>query len=90
MNKIEFVKKYSKNGNLTFNDSLEDIDLILELIKEALKNEKIIKFHKKAKFEVITRKERNIANPNTFEKMKIYPKNKVKFSCSSLLMSEIK
>lgn len=84
MNKRELAKIYSRTGKekMSLGKALEEIDIFLETVQEALVINRQIKFVKKGTFEILEKKPRIVSNPSTRELMKIYPKKTVKFRVS--------
>lgn len=87
MNKGDFTKIYRKmnRAKVSSNEAAEDINILLETIKEGLKISGKISFVKRGIFEVVDKKARNIANPSTWEIMRIKPQRTVKFRASKSL-----
>ena len=88
MNKRELAKLYStaSQGNVSIKAALEEIDIFLETMQEALVISGKVKFMKKGTFEVLKKEPRIISNPSTRELMKIYPKKVVRFRASKNIM----
>lgn len=87
MNKREMAKIYqqlSKN-KITQIEAIREIDQFLSILEEALLEHGKVKFMEKGVFEILERKPRRIANPNTKEPLIIYPQKTVKFKLSSFL-----
>ena len=84
MNKKSFAKVYStlSKENITVKDSLKSIDEFLRILEKALLINGKIKLVKKGVFEIVERKPRKISNPQTREKMEIYPGKTVKLRTS--------
>lgn len=88
MNKKELAKIYSKISKNMINvkRAIEEIDVFLETVQEALLVDGKVKFIKRGTFEVLKKKVRIISNPSTRELMKIYPKKTIKFKISKELI----
>ena len=88
MNKKELAKIYSKISKNMINvkRAIEEIDVFLETVQEALLVDGKVKFIKRGTFEVLKKKVRIISNPSTREIMKIYPKKTIKFKISKELI----
>ena len=88
MNKKELAKLYSaiSQGKISQKAALEEIDIFLETMQEALVISGKVKFMKKGTFEVLKKEPRIISNPSTRELMKIYPRRTVKFRASKSIM----
>lgn len=92
MNKKELAKIYSKISKNMINvkRAIEEIDVFLETVQEALLVDGKVKFIKRGTFEVLKKKARIISNPSTRELMKIYPKKTIKFKISKELIKQLK
>ena len=66
--------------------ALEEIDIFLETMQEALVISGKVKFIKKGTFEVLKKEPRIVSNPSTRELMKIYPRKVVRFRASKSIM----
>ena len=88
MNKKELAKIYSKISKNMINvkRAIEEIDVFLETVQEALLVDGKVKFIKRGTFEVLKKKARIISNPSTRGLMKIYPKKTIKFKISKELI----
>lgn len=87
MNKREMAKIYqqlSKN-KITQMEAIKEIEQFLNILEEALLEYGKVKFMEKGVFEILERKPRRIADPNTKEPLIIYPQKIVKFKSSSFL-----
>ena len=87
MDKKSFAKTYSalSQEKVTFKDSLKNINEFLHILEKALLIDGKVKLVKKGVFEVIERKPRKISNPQTREKMEIYPGKTVKLRTSKYI-----
>ena len=88
MNKMELAKLYIKvsKSEISIKKALEEIDIFLKTMQEALIISGKVKFMKKGTFEVLKKEPRIISNPSTRELMKIYPKKVVRFRASKNIM----
>ena len=88
MNKKGLAKLYIKvsKSEISIKKALEEIDIFLETMQEALVISGKVKFMKKGTFEVLKKEPRIISNPSTRELMKIYPKKVVRFRASNNIM----
>ncbi|CAK7042057.1 MULTISPECIES: HU family DNA-binding protein [Fusobacterium] len=88
MNKKGLAKLYIKvsKSEISIKKALEEIDIFLETMQEALVISGKVKFMKKGTFEVLKKEPRIISNPSTRELMKIYPKKVVRFRASKNIM----
>ncbi len=88
MNKKELAKLYSaiSQGKMSQKAALEEIDIFLETMQEALVISGKVKFIKKGTFEVLKKEPRIVSNPSTRELMKIYPRKVVRFRASKNIM----
>ena len=66
--------------------ALEEIDIFLETMQEALVISGKVKFIKKGTFEVLKKEPRIVSNPSTRELMKIYPRKVVRFRASKSII----
>ncbi|BBA52963.1 HU family DNA-binding protein [Fusobacterium varium] len=84
MNKKEFAKVYKKMSqrDITITKALDELEIFLETLTEALQLDGQVKFHQKGVFEILERKPRRVSNPVTKEIIEIYPKRTVKFRIS--------
>ena len=91
MNKRELAKVYSEvsKGEVSARKALKEIDIFLETVQEALREDDLVVFRNIGIFEVKERKPRTIANPATKEPMKIYPKKTVKFKVSKNIFKTV-
>ena len=87
MNKGDFTKIYRKmdRTKVSLKEAAKDINVLLETIKEGLKISGKVSFAKRGIIEVVDKKARNIANPSTWEIMRIKPQRTVKFRTSKPL-----
>ena len=88
MNKKGLAKLYIKvsKSEISIKKAIEEIDIFLETMQEALVISGKVKFMKKGTFEVLKKEPRIISNPSTRELMKIYPKKVVRFRASKNIM----
>ena len=88
MNKKGLAKLYIKasKSEISIKKALEEIDIFLKTMQEALIISGKVKFMKKGTFEVLKKEPRIISNPSTRELMKIYPKKVVRFRASKNIM----
>lgn len=88
MNKKELAQVYKRinTDNITIKKGIQEIEIFLETLKEALMMNKKVKFLEKGVFEIVERKSKVISNPSTRELMKIYPPKIVKFRVSKNLL----
>ena len=88
MNKKGLAKLYIKasKSEISIKKAVEEIDIFLETMQEALVISGKIKFIKKGTFEVLKKEPRIISNPSTRELMKIYPRKVVRFRASKSIM----
>ena len=88
MNKKGLAKLYIKvsKSEISIKKALEEIDIFLETMQEALVISGKIKFIKKGTFEVLKKEPRIVSNPSTRELMKIYPRKVVRFRVSKSIM----
>ena len=88
MKKMELAKLYIKasKSEISIKKALEEIDIFLKTIQEALVISGKVKFMKKGTFEVVKKEPRIISNPSTRELMKIYPRKVVRFRASKNIM----
>ena len=88
MNKKGSAKLYIKvsKSEISIKKALEEIDIFLKTMQEALIISGKVKFMKKGTFEVLKKEPRIISNPSTRELMKIYPKKVVRFRASKNIM----
>lgn len=84
MDKKSFAKTYSvlSQETVTVKDSLKNVNEFLRILEKALLIDGKIKLVKKGVFEIVERKPRKISNPQTREKMEIYPRKTVKLRTS--------
>lgn len=87
MNKRSFAKVYStmSKENITVKDSLKNIDEFLRILEKALLIDGKVKLVEKGVFEVIEKKPRKISNPQTREKIEIYPRKNIRFRVSKCM-----
>ena len=88
MNKKGLAKLYIKvsKSEISIKKALEEIDIFLKTMQEALIISGKVKFMKKGTFEVLKKEPRIISNPSTRELMKIYPRKVVRFRASKSIM----
>ena len=88
MNKMELAKLYIKasKSEISIKKAVEEIDIFLETMQEALAISGKVKFIKKGTFEVLKKEPRIVSNPSTRELMKIYPRKVVRFRASKNIM----
>lgn len=88
MNKKGLAKLYIKvsKSEISIKKALEEIDIFLKTMQEALIISGKVKFMKKGTFEVLKKEPRIISNPSTRELMKIYPGKAVRFRVSKNIM----
>ena len=88
MNKMELAKLYIKasKSEISIKKAVEEIDIFLKTMQEALVISGKVKFMKKGTFEVLKKEPRIISNPSTRELMKIYPRKVVRFRASKSIM----
>ena len=88
MNKKELAKLYStvSQGKISQKAALEEIDIFIQTLQEALMKYGSVTFVNRGVFEVLERKPRLVSNPSTREIMKIYPKKVVRFRASKNIM----
>lgn len=88
MNKKGLAKLYIKvsKSEISIKKALEEIDIFLKTMQEALIISGKVKFMKKGTFEVLKKEPRIISNPSTRELMKIYPRKAVRFRVSKNIM----
>ncbi|WP_339010357.1 HU family DNA-binding protein [Fusobacterium varium] len=91
MNKRDFAKIYMEinKNSISMKETMEEIEVFLETVEEALIRDGKVRFVGRGIFEVIERKPRIISNPSTRELMKIYPKKTVKFRVAKNIYNEI-
>lgn len=87
MDKKSFAKIYStlSKENITNKDSLKNINEFLRILEKALLIDGKVKLVEKGVFEVIEKKTRKISNPQTREKMEIYPRKNVRLKVSKCI-----
>ncbi|MDY4007224.1 MAG: HU family DNA-binding protein [Fusobacterium varium] len=88
MNKKGLAKLYIKvsKSEISIKKALEEIDIFLKTMQEALVISGKVKFMKKGTFEVLKKEPRIVSNPSTRELMKIYPRKVVRFRASKSIM----
>ena len=88
MNKKGLAKLYIKvsKSEISIKKALEEIDIFLKTMQEALVISGKVKFIKKGTFEVLKKEPRIVSNPSTRELMKIYPRKVVRFRASKSIM----
>ena len=88
MNKKGLAKLYIKvsKSEISIKKALEEIDIFLETMQEALVISGKVKFMKKGTFEVLKKEPRIVSNPSTRELMKIYPRKVVRFRASKSII----
>ena len=88
MNKKGLAKLYIKvsKSEISIKKALEEIDIFLETMQEALVISGKVKFIKKGTFEVLKKEPRIVSNPSTRELMKIYPRKVVRFRASKSII----
>ena len=88
MNKRELARIYNtiSQGKISQKAALEEIDIFLKTMQEALVISGKVKFIKKGTFEVLKKEPRIVSNPSTRELMKIYPRKVVRFRASKSIM----
>ena len=91
MNKRDFAKIYMEINKISISmkETMEEIEVFLETVEEALIRDGKVRFVGRGIFEVIERKPRIISNPSTRKLMKIYPKKTVKFRVAKNIYNEI-
>jgi len=91
MNKRDFAKIYMEinKNSISMKETMEEIEVFLETVEEALIRDGKVRFVGRGIFEVIERKPRIISNPSTRKLMKIYPKKTVKFRVAKNIYNEI-
>ncbi|WP_130890062.1 HU family DNA-binding protein [Fusobacterium sp. THCT13E1] len=91
MNKRDFAKIYMEinKNSISMKETMEEIEVFLETVEEALIRDGKVRFVGRGIFEVIERKPRIISNPSTRELMKIYPKKTVKFRVAKNIYNEV-
>ena len=88
MNKKGLAKLYIKvsKSEISIKKAVEEIDIFLKTMQEALVISGKVKFIKKGTFEVLKKEPRIVSNPSTRELMKIYPRKVVRFRASKSIM----
>lgn len=87
--KKEFIERYAKKEKITLKEAEIEINIFIETLKNAILKYGEVKFRNYGNFEIIKKQPRFISNPWTFEKMYIYPKPTIKFSCSPALKKKL-
>lgn len=87
--KKDLIELYAKKENISFKQAKEEVNLLLQTLKEAIIKEKIVKFKGIGTFEAFEKKARYIQNPQTKEKMLIQPQPTVKFVLSKKLKEKL-
>lgn len=82
MIKKEFIQLYAEKEGIYFTEAQRRIESILEIFKDAFKNEETIIFREFGSFEVKTTTRKDGVNPRTGEPIKLAPKKYVKFKVS--------
>ncbi|MBC2856763.1 MAG: HU family DNA-binding protein [Cetobacterium sp.] len=90
MTKKEFIDLYAKNGDCSKKDAEKAVNTFLESVEEALVNGESVTFVGWGKWELVTRAEREVRNPQTGKKMKVASKKVVKFKVGKTLEEKIK
>lgn len=87
--KKDLIELYVKKENITFKQAKEEVNLLLQTLKESIVREKIVKFKGVGTFEAFEKKPRYLQNPQTKEKMLIQPQPTVKFILSKKLKEKL-
>lgn len=87
--KKDLIELYAKKENLTFTQAKKEVDWFLETLEESIIKEKMVKFVGVGTFRLINKKPRHSINPQTKEKMLIYPKPTVRFNLSPKLKEKL-
>ena len=87
--KKDLIELYAKKENISFKQAKEEVNLLLQTLKEAIIKEKVAKFKGIGTFEAFEKKARYIQNPQTKEKMLIQPQPTVKFILSKKLKEKL-
>lgn len=82
MTKEVFIKKMAENGNIKFCEAEKYINLFINTLKEAIKEDGVVKFVGLGKFYVKECKEKMARNPKTGEPMRVPKHKKIKFLVS--------
>lgn len=89
MTKKQFIEEYSKKSNLNKKKAEIFVNNFLKIIEEALSKGEEVKFIGFGSWKVKKRAPKEVMNPNTGKKMKVGPKNIVKFKVGKNLATEI-
>lgn len=90
MTKKEFIELFAKQGDYDKKEAEKAIKLFLDLVETKLIEGEAVSFIGWGKFEVVTRAQRNVRNPQTGKNMKIEAKKVVKFKPGKKLEEKIK
>ena len=89
MTKAELAEKLHKSIGITRKEGVEDIEMILGLIKETLESGEQVKISGFGIFEVKQKNARQGRNPQTGEKMTLAARRVITFKPSSVLREAI-